>query len=661
VLSGFSLVSSWLAVSGCGDDSKFATLTVELAAAASDACLTDREEDLPASVVCLSFEMCRRSATDCAPVELVRTGGDHEGTGARVLRFARSAVVSFDTRATGGDLELTVTAYQEDGAVFATGTTRGITVGEAVRVRLERTGASTDPRQWSCAPGSATAAALPRALHASTLLPNGDVLLYGGVLGSDIDLSGVGVTGAKGATLQPGIEVYDELQQRIVPVSIGGSYAWRGRVLFGSRLLPGAAGGPYTIALYGGYEAEGRAVLYLDAGQASNETGSPIVPAEGALPGVPLRLTYDPRAHSVQIVELPLGNADAIDTGFVAVSEDVGASHEAVLVLGAGPFTGSPPAATFATEARAFWLDETGGIVPSMGATLLATARLGATVTPVDRARVFVWGGSVHETDDLAARAAAGEVLTRGGASRVLQGGTTTDCAYPPPAPSVANELPEPTVFHTATAIAPTKILLAGGLLVGAPDCTGRSITTLYPPTRPLVVVSVDSGSGATAVTVPMPAGAVTPIFHTATKTPDGVVLLGGAGLVGLLRLEALAQAGLVSDDGVGGYAVTALPDLRVPRWGHATTLLPGNRLLVTGGFQTYQDGTTRRARSLEWSEVLPLTPPGPARLECTDEPMAVVDGGARDAGQLDAGPVDADGGDVDAGDVDAGEVDAGL
>lgn len=658
VLSGLALVASLSALSGCGDDSKFATLTVELAAAASDACGTTREEDLPASVVCLSFEMCRRSATECTPVGLVRTGGDHAGAGARVLRFARSAVVSFDTQASGGGLELTVTAYQADGAVYAVGTTRGITVGGAVRVRLERTGAAADPREWSCAPGNLAAPALPRALHASTLLPNGDVLLYGGVYGSDVDLNGVGVTGAKGATLQRGIEVYDQLQQRIVPVAIAGTFAWQGRVLFGSRLLPGPEGGPYSIALYGGYEAGDRAVLFLDAGQSGNVTGSPIVPADGAMPGVPLRLTYDPRAHRVQIVAMPLGNADAIDTGFVALSDDVGSAHEAVLVLGAGPFMGVPPAATFAAEARAFWLDETGGIVPAIGATVLATARLGATVTPVDRGRVFVWGGSVNETDDLVARANAGEVLTRGGASHVLQGGTLTDCAYPPPLPSMANELSEPTVFHTATAIEPAKILLAGGLLVGSPDCTGRGITTLYPPNRPLVVVSVDSGGGATAISVPLPLGAVPTIFHTATSTPGGVVLLGGAGIVGGRRLESVAQAGVVSSDGLGGYVVTELPALRVPRWGHATTWLPGGRLLVTGGFETYQDSATRRARALEWSEVLPLTPPGAARLECTDEPVVAVDAGTRDAAARD-GAVDA--GDVDAGGLDAGDVDAGL
>ncbi len=656
LLSRLTLLSALFAVSGCGDDSKFATLSVELAAVSSAGCEAAPEEDLPPTVVCFAFELCRRTSTTCEPVALLRTGADHAAAGVRVLRLERSSVFSFDTRASGGALELSVTAYQEDGAVFATGTTRDITMGEQVRVRLERV-AGTDGPQWSCAPGTTAGASLPRALHAATLLPGGQVLLYGGVFGTDVDLNGVGVPTARGATLQPGIEVYDPILQRIMPVTRKGSFDWKGRVLFASRLLPGPAAGPYVIALYGGYEADDRAALFLDANQSANATGTPIVPAENVQPGVPLLLTYDPRTRSVAIEANPLDSPDAINTGFLAVSENAGTHDEAVLVLGAGAFTVAPPAgptATFAAVGRAFWLDDSGQVATGVASTALATRRMGATVTAVDGTTALLWGGSVDEADDVAARAAAGEVLTRGGGSRALQGGTTLDCvgAYPPPPPAVATDLPEPTVFHTATLLAPRQVLIAGGLLVGGRDCN-LGITTLYPPHRPLTVVSLDPLGVATAAAVTLPMNFVPTIFHTATATAGGVVLVGGAGPVAGLRLASVAQVGLVEADGMGGQVFTPLAPLRAARWGHAATLLPGRRLLVTGGFET--DATTRRAHALAWSEVLPLAPAGPPRLECTDEPFAAVDAGAGagDGGRRDAGATD--GGDADAGAVDAG------
>ena len=128
-------------------------------------------------------------------------------------------------------------------------------------------------------------------------------------------------------------------------------------------------------------------------------------------------------------------------------------------------------------------------------------------------------------------------------------------------------------------------------------------------------------------------------------------MLVGGAAPVGALRLVSVAQVGLVERDGSGGHRYTPLTPLSAARWGHAATLLPGDRLLVTGGFET--DAATLRVHALAWSEVLPLAPAGPPRLECTDEPFAAGDAGAGDGGRRDAGVVD--GGVLDAGAVDAG------
>src|SRR5690606_7673349 len=86
---------------------------------------------------------------------------------------------------------------------------------------------------------------------------------------------------------------------------------------------------------------------------------------------------------------------------------------------------------------------------------------------------------------------------------------------------------------------------------------------------------------------VAIPSGSLfTPtILHTATYVPGfGVVLTGGASVVGGDRLQPVATAARVTG-GPGTFALDdALQDLTTARFGHVATLLPGHRLLVTGG-----------------------------------------------------------------------------
>jgi hypothetical protein len=634
-----ALACGWLA--GCGDDSKFATLTVELAALSTVAaetgeneCGVTRETALPAEVTCLAFSLCRRTDEGCEPVGLLRSGA--RGGGVRVLRVPRSAVVSFDTSATGGPFELTVTGYDVNGEVFATATTRGFSIGAPVRVRLERQAAESD---WSCAPGTASGAVQPRALHAATLLPNGEVLLYGGVFGDAIDAT-IMSSGTQGATLQPTVEVYDAVAQRVAPVRVTGSYDWGGRVLFASRLLPGPAAGPYTIALYGGYEASAGAVLFLDEIQSENAVGSPLVPSADAVPGPALRLTYDPQARRVAIEPLPLGDDDAVATGFVALSEDLDGSTTALLALGAGAFTGPMRIPDLSSARAAFRVGSNGAIPMPRASVTWTTARLAASATAIDDERVFVWGGVVDEMMNGNARLRAGELLGSTGDTAVLRGGVDTECPSAAVGPSPEG-LPPPTAFHTATRIAVGEVLLAGGLLVsGTADCAGRGITGLAPSARPLSVVSFDAAGNAAGVGVTAPADFRASVFHTATATARGVVLVGGAAERDGMRLEGLTQVGIVTRSGPGVYGFEALPELVTPRFGHAATLLPGERLLVTGGFERVTGA--RRVRAVNFAEVLPLAArPAPA-LACSDEPLAMRDAGAGDAGRRDGAVADA-------------------
>jgi hypothetical protein len=441
-------------------------------------------------------------------------------------------------------------------------------------------------------------------------------------------------------------------------VRIAGSYDWAGRVLFASRLLPGPATGPYTIALYGGYEASAGAVLFLDETQSDNVIGSPLVPTSDAVPGPALRLTYDPRGRRVTIEPLPLGDADAVPTGFAALSEDLDGETTALLALGAGAFEGPTRTPDLSSARASFWVGSNGAVPVSRESMMLVTSRLGASATAIDEERVLVWGGVIDEMLNSNAHLRAGELLSVSGAATVLRGGVESEC---PPASAGASPegLPAPTALHTATRLASGEVLLAGGLLVsGTMECAGRGITGLLPSARPLSVVSIDASGAAVGVGVTVPAGYQASVFHTATATARGVVLVGGAELSGM-RLEGLTQVGLVTRSGPGAYAFQALPALVTPRFGHAATLLPGERLLVTGGFaRASAMGSERRVRTLTFGEVLPLAPrPAPA-IECSDEPLTPVDAGAGDAGRRDAATSDAAA--PDAGTADAGAVDAG-
>jgi hypothetical protein len=85
-----------------------------------------------------------------------------------------------------------------------------------------------------------------------------------------------------------------------------------------------------------------------------------------------------------------------------------------------------------------------------------------------------------------------------------------------------------------------------------------------------------------------------------------------------------------VRADGAGGYTAVELAPLAVPRWGHAVSVLPGGRLLVTGGLT--RRGNTLRA--LSTAEVLLLEAPPPPVDACI---VPSADAGAPPDGAIEA------------------------
>ncbi|MDQ3037889.1 MAG: hypothetical protein M3Y87_36175, partial [Myxococcota bacterium] len=101
-----------------------------------------------------------------------------------------------------------------------------------------------------------------------------------------------------------------------------------------------------------------------------------------------------------------------------------------------------------------------------------------------------------------------------------------------------------------------------------------------------------------------------------------------------------------VSRDATGTYAADVLASMIGPRWGHAIAPLPGDRVLVTGGFA--REGATLRAISSAETLLL-ATPPAPIS-GCGQSDGSDAGRTTRDAGTtpVDAAPPPSDAGMVD-------------
>jgi hypothetical protein len=231
----------------------------------------------------------------------------------------------------------------------------------------------------------------------------------------------------------------------------------------------------------------------------------------------------------------------------------------------------------------------------------------------------LVWGGNVDERSpdpmmSVDVNARAGELI--GAASGLVPGGR--------------DGLPNSTALHTATPIDDGRVLIAGGLEVAEIMGMSGGMST-RPSSQPLTVVS--RGPMDRPVGIPVHPGGWQPtILHAATTTDSGsVVITGGAIRPPMERSTLWATRDAIEvrrqDAAMDSYEVRPLPQMIGKRWGHAITLLPGNRVLVTGGWVRSTDGTLR---AIAAAEVLSLEPPPPEISSCRGL------SGPRDAGLRD-------------------------
>ena len=240
-----------LSAAGCGDDVAVQGIAFELAASTTNgaaACL-EAVAALPDTVDCVGISLCQREGTGCTPIPLSRPGGSpHMGEPLLVPLDANRAV-RFDAPIPDGDVEMEVVVYA-DGAAIAEGSGL-LSRGAAPAVLLH-------PYEAASCAGGGTDGVAPRsrALHAAMAMPNGDVLIFGGVSGERVPVYGL----ALGARLQRGVDVFLGREGRFAPVTVIGAGAVEGglgRVLFTAIPLDAAADGRQRIRLLGGLTVDG--------------------------------------------------------------------------------------------------------------------------------------------------------------------------------------------------------------------------------------------------------------------------------------------------------------------------------------------------------------------------------------------------------------------
>ncbi|UJR80388.1 hypothetical protein [Sandaracinus amylolyticus] len=612
----FTLAMLALAV-GCGGGER-ADLRIELAATPEPGSTDgDRQCDpgspaaLPAEVDCVTVTACRREGASCLPIDVLRPS-DSRDARTTELRFPREGSggdLAFDVALEdGADYEIELRAYA-GGVPYARGRAEGVRAGQrTIRVRLEPYGV------WSCAPprddGSAP---LARALHAAVAVPNGDVLLVGGVTGESVQALSV----EGGALLQRTVEVYDASEARFVEIDVtdhDGSEGV-GAVFHRALFLDTLADGRYRVRVIGGFTSRDQPGARFDAIQGLTNYSSPMLPGARAERRDSVDLLYDPRSRAIEVQLVDPGAVQR--AGMNGVSEP---DASGLVVVALGLLDGGGTALRPSPMISGQWYSLARQVSPGVTAMPMLAPRFGHTASRLSDASVLVWGGDVTQPtiEDVAAN--AGEVLGSG-------------------ARAVASvpDLPPATAFHTATPIR-GGVLIAGGMEIAPVAGMSGGVSTTA-STRPLTVI-VEDGADGTLRGVPVSYDATawpTPSIHASTALPGGAVMVSGgalrtmpAGAPSPSHLWASDAVLLVSRDEADAYVASTLAPMIGPRWGHAIAPLSGGRVLVTGGF--VREGGTLRAISS--GETFIVDPPPPPIASC--EAQTNGDGGTRDGGQGD-------------------------
>lgn len=419
----------------------------------------------------------------------------------------------------------------------------------------------------------------PRAFHTATLLPNGQLLLVGGLTPApDPNQEGFG---AAPLFIAPDAEIYDPATGSFTPTK-------------GDAVTPRA----FHQAALVGTNSDGKYQLLLVGGA----TNDPTMPAfgvnTGAAPGTRL-VPFDtsmtipnPLAISAAPTELilfdPSSGSITHDTAppfTPGVYQAAAPFADGVAVAGGIDWKGMPLQMTIPSVPT---LEVSRALESPPRSAALPTARMGASLTALGDDTALLWGGAIAPTDP------AGYFVSGLGSKNSVKLTAAALAAAPP------------TQFHSADALPATMsstsrtILVTGGFV----QTTTSMGQALQPPTpaqsaRLLTVTAagVVSSSPAMLSGYTLDSGCTDPMRYRPAGWQSAVAL--GRGRV-LVTGGAPTITGACNDcDGGGDYRcatqqaslftapATLAPTtekMQVPRYGHTATLMRDGNVLITGG-----------------------------------------------------------------------------
>ena len=462
-----------------------------------------------------------------------------------------------------------------------------------------------------------------RAFHTSTLLPNGQVLVVGGLAGrpgSETILSD-NIPG------QPIVEVFDT--RTLAWSTVTGSVP--PRAFHAALLLPSPAEGPYRILLIGGLFAE-KATTPLAHPLAA---GRPFVitPDEQAQPGELALLTYNPGSES----KVPSVMYSAIE-GPASLFPGVAISADGTRLLvtgGAESYVANGATKGFATTStkRTHTIDLTTEIPNTIRSDTSLRVRVGHQVARLESGLYVAIGGNMDgDEQTLTTQLADLDNLT--------DPPSTTSLEVQSSAPAFASLTPIGITDQDLKNDSPAPSLLwAGGFSLSRGETPFFRFAQQL-QTNPLYLVRRESNTTLKASTndgqdLFVPAG-----YHAAIRLADGSVLLSGGNRASaqcILPNGSQRQTAFCPNEQLVVYrldANTLISDagqlsLKTPRFGHTATRLLDQQVLFVGGLSVNNDTQIEVTNAAEIysprtgvaAEDTPFQrEPGVSRKPCPDE-----------------------------------------
>ncbi len=617
-----AMVPSFALALGCSEQQP---QRVRLVVAPETTCSSAR--DWLNDVGCFRVTVCPevgQDVTECAQVAPEGAIANPEMAGRELVVGVRGTAFGFSVAAAQNvAYNVEITAYTaRSGSVLAMGQARGVRFsrgGPNIEVMLS----PVDTRAWTC-PGGLGERRIERAFHQAVALPTGEVLLIGGI-NRGFEINAMMLNPSSG--LLDGervVEVFSPGADTLDPVAVVGDASTFSRALFDARWIA-RDGNVDRIRLFGGVGGTGRVAFSLNSLSAGPvaSTGTSVTPPI-------VDVLYDRVARTITVDrEISMVPTTAVES-----------------TIGAAPLLDRPQNSQGiygnAGMNGRFAIVNTPPMISTVDVTM--EARRGGTLSR------FGPGWLVYGGNDMVVQPMS---MRDSGVALLSALGTITAATFPP-------EL-EPSAFHTATPVELSTSTATSGdealVFVGGIPLSPTSDAPLFEP-------SMSPGLGVRGVRMvggliqPLTGSITDPVrersFHTATVDAQGrVVVVGGAVLprespmVTTTRLTSSDSAFAIRVSSTGVMTQEAIATLQHARFGHATTLLPTGRLLVTGGLSN--EASAGMYTLVGEPEMLFVATP-PAGYDCD---LLTQDAGPADAAMTS--PLDARVG------TDAGILDAGM